>query len=204
MTQYIIIRIVIIIIAVLSGAAISSLIITWMNKKKKPDFKLSAADRIRFYISFVMAGLVMGFVAYYIFFIMLPPSEDPSVHITISTPSDGDSVQSPVRVSGTVKNHDDNDYLWILLLPEKAQRYYPQTGPLNVDTNNQWAGEVYFGGKEESSPQQNYVIFVAVANKAGNTLLTNYMEQSKKIRSYEGVFPLPGSITRIASIRVTR
>jgi hypothetical protein len=166
----------------------------------------TAGGKRRDVIGFTAAtATILGMVTVVAFLVTnsVRSGERPQTSVTIVSPRLGDLVPQEIRVLGVASNLDQTDEVWILVYPESAARYYPQTGPASFESGGAWSSSVIFvGGRDEGG--EHFRIIAVVANNEASSSFERYLAKGIETGSFPGLPDLPAGVTAQAAVKVTR
>lgn len=119
--------------------------------------------------------------------------------VLITSPMDGSKVPILATVQGTAHNIPTGEELWILIVPNSATGYYPQSGPVVV-TGNTWSSSARIGVASDKG--LGFTLIAALADQKGGAAIRAYFQQSGQ--NFKGLDPLPGGIQLMSQVHVTR
>jgi hypothetical protein len=137
-----------------------------------------------------------------------PSSSVPAVHascpstaptdVTIVSPAAESQVSILITVRGTACHISGNQQLWILVVPDGINAYYPQPGPVVItDNGTMWSTGATIGQSTDTG--RGFMVIAALANPEGSSALQTYMRKPGA-----GIYPLPGGIQLVAQAHVLR
>lgn len=148
-----------------------------------------------------VAGVLLGyFVISPIFASSCPPFAP--TRVTITSPVSGTSVPRLVIVQGTACHIPNERELWLLVVPEGATAYYPQTGPVVISSDGSWSTSAYVGLDDPVDVGRGFVLIAALADQQGSAAIHGYFAQSGP--EFRGLEPLPQGVQLVAQVRVVR
>jgi PGF-pre-PGF domain-containing protein len=128
------------------------------------------------------------------------PANDGST-IKITYPSNASLVNIQETVTGTAGNITEGQKLWILVYPLTANKFYPQSGNVNI-INGEWSLTVGIGTKENVG-ETFKIIAVLAADKESNEELTNYINTGPST-GWPGMDSIPIGAKVVDEVTVTR
>jgi len=118
---------------------------------------------------------------------------------TITTPSNNTSVESSVPVEGTAQNITGEEYyLWLIVFDYRANRHYPQRGPVAVSADGHWRMTAFL------NDSGRYDIVALAADKNANEILSLYQAASESSQQYLGLPAVPAGCVTLVSVTVSR
>jgi hypothetical protein len=84
---------------------------------------------------------------------------------------------------------------------KKAYKYYPQN-PVNVQSDGSWTLPVQFGGEENAG--EKFDIYALLVDDNAQKELDKYIEESEKVKLWNGIRTLPDGTKIITKLTVTR
>ena len=150
------------------------------------------------------------------------PSPPPSTIATTSTPQstaptgatstsprvagqftglpDGSKVVWQPQVSGVVRNLPPGTDAWIVVYSELAPAYWPQPGPLQLDSAGGFATSVYIGASATQNIGGKFVVRLVIAPSAASARFRVFVASSPSM----GLPALPPGVQTLATVTVTR
>ncbi len=102
---------------------------------------------------------------------------------------------------GTAVNIPNDKELWVLILVNGVQGYYPQPGPVKVGNDGTWSVGVTVGTNRD--PGRTFVLYAALVDKNSRAAIDKYFTQTPN-PGYVGIYPLPQGIKLISAVNVIR
>ena len=114
---------------------------------------------------------------------------------------DGSKVPYQQQVSGVVTGLPSGNELWIVVTPVAAPTYWPQQGPLQLDSKGGFRTSVYFGGSGTQNTGENFIVRLVAAPPAASARFQAFLAQSSPS---QGLLTLPPGIETLTQVTVTR
>ncbi|MGZ4846791.1 MAG: hypothetical protein ACXV3D_02800 [Halobacteriota archaeon] len=115
--------------------------------------------------------------------------------VEIDAPSNNAQVVSNTSVAGTSKQVSSAQKLWLIIYDYDVDRYYPQTGPLAIQSNGSWSGTAYLG-THNTGVGERFDIIAVLADQNAHNAFEQYQASSRQANSYLGMTSLPTGITK--------
>jgi hypothetical protein len=142
----------------------------------------------------------------------LPPSSPPSspTVITSTSPSvtgqftglpDGSKVAFQQPVSGVVRGLPPGTDAWIVVYPVLAPAFWPQPGPLQLDSAGGFRTSVYFGASATQNIGEQFITRLVIASPAASARFRAFLGPPA---SSQGLPALPPGVQTLATVTVTR
>jgi hypothetical protein len=123
--------------------------------------------------------------------------------VLITSPANGSTVDLITLVQGTISNSPNGEELWVIVVPDGVNAYYPQPGPV-VITGNTWSASATVGDTSVNSQGRGFTLIIALADQSGSSAISAYLVQSKKTGTYPGMPTLPDGVFLQNQIHVKR
>jgi hypothetical protein len=129
------------------------------------------------------------------------PSTLASPTIKMTYPSNASLVNIQETVKGTAENIPEGQKLWILVYPLTANKFYPQSGNVNV-INGGWSLTIGLGTKENIG--EIFKIITVLADKKAQDEFNAYLNTCKAVNEWPGMDAIPNSAKVYDEVTVTR
>jgi hypothetical protein len=151
------------------------------------------------------------------------PSLPPSIIVTTSAPQsiapaavnstpppvtgqftglpDGDKVVWQPQVSGVVRSLPPGTDAWIVIYPELAPAYWPQTGPLPLDSAGGFRTSVYIGASATQGLGERFIVRLVIASEAASARFRAFLGPPAPS---QGLPTLPPGVQTLATVTVIR
>lgn len=113
---------------------------------------------------------------------------------------DGSKVVWQPQVSGVVRNLPPGTDAWIVLYSELAPAYWPQPGPLQLDSAGGFATSVYIGASATQNIGEKFIVRLVIASSAASARFRAFVASSPSM----GLSALPPGVQTLATVTVTR
>lgn len=131
-----------------------------------------------------------------------PPPTSPSLAGQLTGPRDGSKVAYHQQVSGVVTGLPPGADAWIVVYPENAPAWWPQGGPLQLDTTGGFLTSVYFGESDTQNIGDYFVLKLVIATSAASARFRAFLAQQPFPN--QGLSQLPAGVQSLVTITVTR
>jgi hypothetical protein len=138
------------------------------------------------------------------------PFTEPTV-VSTSTPSpvsgqftglpDGSKVDWQPQISGTVRGLPPGTDAWIVVYPELAPAYWPQPGPLQLDSADGFRTSVYIGAGATQNIGEKFIVRLVITAPAASARFRAFLGPPPQS---QGLSTLPPGVQTLATITVTR
>jgi len=168
--------------------------------------QLTETTKSDFQANIIIAKFPIFLVAVILLFLcsMCTPTSADAVDngstIKITSPMNGSLVNVNEIVTGTAENISEGQYLWILVYPLTANKFYPQHGNVNI-INGMWSLNVGLGDKENVN--EIFKIIAVLADQESNEELTNYIATGNNT-GWPGMGSIPDGAKVVDVVTVTR
>lgn len=120
----------------------------------------------------------------------------------ITYPRDGSFVEINETIFGNYQNLHDDHKIWIIVLPQTVDKYYPQKAPADIIPGEEWSSHATLGIPEDSGDK--FDVIVVIANKEAQNKFYKYLDDSILIDSWKGIDEIPPGATIYDRITVIR
>ncbi|MEW5939672.1 MAG: hypothetical protein AB1750_08430 [Chloroflexota bacterium] len=169
--------------------------------KSRGDAKPSSTS---LYLRSGIGGVVGVLVGYFLIggWIKSPCPPFSPTSVTIASPVEGASSARLITVQGSACHLENDEELWLLVVPEGVTAYYPQMGPIVISSDGTWSASAYLGLDDPIDSGKGFMLIVAIADQQGAAAIRTYFSQAEG--DYRGLEPLPQGIKLAAQVRVVR
>jgi hypothetical protein len=159
---------------------------------------ISESFQVFDWIAFLFGGIGIVFLSMFwqLRYLILKPK--------ITYPSEDESVQHQMVVTGTYSHLVKNQDIWIFVSPIKSGRYYPQRTPAVKDTNGVWRAIAYFGPNPHEEVGDPFMIYAVTANFQGTQAILNYINECIPTENWLGLSSIPAGCKERHSVHVIR
>ncbi len=140
-----------------------------------------------------------------------PPPPPPSTTVTPPTSApatgqltglrDGSKVAYQQQMSGVVTGLPSGNDAWIVVTPVLAPTYWPQPGPLQLDSKGSFRTSIYFGASTTQNIGENFIVRLVVAPPAASARFRDFLAQPSPS---QGLPTLPPGVHTLTQVTVTR
>jgi PGF-pre-PGF domain-containing protein len=127
------------------------------------------------------------------------PTNDEST-LKITYPSNASLVNIQETVTGTAENIPEGQKLWILVYPQSANKFYPQSGNVNI-IDGKWSLTIGLGTKDNIG--ETFKIIAVLADQESSEEFTNYMSTGPST-GWPGIGNIPEGAKVVDEVTVTR
>jgi len=124
----------------------------------------------------------------------------PSVTGQLTGLPDGSKVAFQQPVSGVVRGLPPGTDAWIVVYPVAAPAYWPQPGPLQLDSAGGFRTSVYFGASPLQNVGEQFITRLLIASPAASARFRAFLGQPASL----GLAALPPGVQTLATVTVTR
>ena len=127
-------------------------------------------------------------------------STAPSVTGQFTGLPDGSKVAFQQLVSGVVRGLPSGTDAWIVVYPVLAPAYWPQPGPLLLDSAGGFRTLVYFGASQLQDIGEQFITRLVIASPAASAYFRAFVASAQS----QGLPALPSGAQTLATVTVTR
>jgi hypothetical protein len=128
-------------------------------------------------------------------------STSPAVTGQFTGLPDGSKVAFQQPVSGAVRGLPSGTDAWIVVYPVLAPAYWPQPGPLQLDSAGHFAATVYFGASATQNIGEQFITRLVIASPAASARFRAFLGPPAPS---QGLPALPPGVQTLATVTVTR
>lgn len=114
---------------------------------------------------------------------------------------DGGKVGWQPQVSGVVRSLPQGTDAWIVVYPELAPAYWPQPGPLQLDSAGGFRTSVYIGASPTQNLGEKFIVRLVIASQAASARFRAFLGPPAP---NQGLPTLPPGVQTLATVTVTR
>lgn len=125
----------------------------------------------------------------------------PSLAGQLTSPRDGSKVDYQQEVRGVVTGLPPGTDAWIVVYPNSAPAYWPQLGPLSLDSAGRFRTSAYIGASVAQGSGETFVVYLVIASTAASERFRAFLGPPDP---NQGMSALPSGVKILESITVTR
>jgi len=114
---------------------------------------------------------------------------------------DGSRVVWQPQVSGVIRSLRSGTDAWIVVYPELAPGYWPQPGPLQLDSAGGFRTSVYIGASATQNIDEKFIVRLVITSPAASARFRAFLGPPPPS---QGLPALPPGVHTLATITVTR
>lgn len=114
---------------------------------------------------------------------------------------DGSKVVWQPQISGAIRSLPPSTDAWIVVYPELAPAYWPQPGPLQLDSAGGFRTSVYIGAGATQNIGEKFIVRLVITAPAASARFRAFLGPPPQS---QGLSTLPLGVRTLATITVTR
>lgn len=114
---------------------------------------------------------------------------------------DGSKVVWQPQISGAVRSLPPGTDAWIVVYPELAPAYWPQPGPLQLDSTGGFRTSVYIGASATQNIGEKFIVRLVITDRAASARFRAFLGPPPQS---QGISTLPPGVQTLATTTVTR
>jgi hypothetical protein len=111
----------------------------------------------------------------------------------------GAKVARQQPISGVVTGLPSGDTAWLVVYPDQAHAYWPQKGPLKVDTAGSFRATAVFGSAAAGNVGQGFVVRLVITSAAATARFRAFLADPS-----QGLPKLPAGVRTLTRVAVVR
>jgi hypothetical protein len=150
---------------------------------------------------FCRITIILGFGMSLLLMACTPTTPD-STSVEITYPVEGTKVEQTEAIKGVSRLVPEGQEIWILVVPQRADRYYPHNRPADVLVNGGWHSLANIGITEDVGDK--FDILVVLVDGDAQDVFEDYLREAEEKKDWPGLEQLPDGAVIYDRITVTR